>query len=158
MENANRSSNGIWIFIRMVLVLALVVAVIYLIFRLLKNNGIVPSEDDQFLRRISYLPIGNNKSVQIISLIDHAYILGVSDNNINLISEINDKELIDAMNLYSDKKATASKPRNFADILDLFMPRKKDSSAPLNAFNNESSERILTSLKNQKERLNNNEE
>ena len=79
--------------------------------------------DDTFLRHVSGVSLGSNKSVQIVTLVDKAYILGVSENNVNLIGEVEDKELVNAMNLWSDKRNRTSKPRSFADVLDLFMPK-----------------------------------
>ena len=50
-------------------------------------------------------------------------ILGVTDSNINLLGQVEDKELVEAMNLNFDKKQNVKKPMNFADVLDIFMPR-----------------------------------
>ena len=61
-------------------------------------------------------------------MVDKGFVVGVSEDSVSLISEINDKELIDAMNLYSDKKKRTQKPRSFADVLEIFMPKKKDSN------------------------------
>ena len=85
-------------------------------------------EDDVFLRKVSFISLGEGKSVQIVSLWNKAFILGVSDNSISLIKEINDKDLIDAMNRYADMNSNAKKPRSFEEILKLFMSGKKEES------------------------------
>ena len=74
------------------------------------------------MRRVSSLNIGPGKSVEIVTLLDNAYILGVTDSNINVIDQIEDKELIEALNLNFDKNQNVKKPMNFADVLDIFMP------------------------------------
>ena len=89
------------------------------------KKGINPdANDDPFLRQVSSVSLGNGKSVQVVTLIDNAYILGVSDSSVNLIGELKDKELIEAMNLYADKKEKTKKARNFEDVLAIFMPSK----------------------------------
>ncbi len=110
------------LFARMILVLAAVVACIYAVLWLFKRSMRMQESDDPFLRLVSSVPLGTGKSAQIITLVDRAYIVGVSESSVNLIAEVTDKELIDAMNLYSDEHKNVKKPRSFADILDIFMP------------------------------------
>ena len=132
-ENAFSSSGsfcGIGIFVRMILVLGIIIAAIYFLFKFMrKSMGVEPAlEDDVFLRKVSFISLGEGKSVQIVSLWNKAFILGVSDNSISLIKEINDKDLIDAMNRYADMNNNAKKPRSFEEILQLFMSGKKEES------------------------------
>ena len=111
-----------WTFIKMILFLCLVVAAIYAVMWFFKKKLNNTKSDDNFLRRVSSLNIGPGKSVEIVTLIDNAYILGVTDSNINVIDQIEDKELIEALNLNFDKNQNVKKPMNFADVLDIFMP------------------------------------
>ena len=111
-----------WTFIKMILFLCLVVAAIYAVMWFFKKKVNNTKSDDNFLRRVSSLNIGPGKSVEIITLLDNAYILGVTDSNINVIDQIEDKELIEALNLNFDKNQNVKKPMNFADVLDIFMP------------------------------------
>ncbi len=108
--------------IKMLVVLALVIAGLYAILRFIKKkNNNVQSEDD-FMRRVSSLSFAPGKSVEIVTLVDRCFMLGVTDSNINLIAEITDKEMISAMNLNFDKKQNTKKPMNFNDVLEMFMP------------------------------------
>ena len=111
-----------WTFIKMILFLCLVVAAIYAVMWFFKKKLNNTKSDDNFLRRVSSLNIGPGKSVEIVTLLDSAYILGVTDSNINVIDQIEDKELIEALNLNFDKNQNVKKPMNFADVLDIFMP------------------------------------
>ena len=122
--NQASAGFGFWAVLRMLLVLAFVVAVIYFIFKFLKK-GIEPkvNNDDPFLRKVSSITLSPGKSVQIVTLLDKAFILGVSDDSVNVIDKVDDIELINAMNLYADKNSV-SKPKNFSEILELFMPQK----------------------------------
>ena len=115
-------ASGIGVFVRMVVVLVIVIAVICAIFALMRKTMNPGSETDPFLRKVSSIALSPGKSVQIVTLIDKAYLVGVSDNGVNLIAQVDDKELVDAMNVYADKTSRQKKPRNFNDVLSLFMP------------------------------------
>ncbi len=108
--------------IKMVVVLALVVAALYGILRFFKKRNSNTQSDDDFMRRVSSLSFAPGKSVEIVTLVDRAFMLGVTESSINLITEITDKEMISAMNLNFDKKKNTKKPMNFSDVLDMFMP------------------------------------
>lgn len=130
-----------WTFIKMILFLCLVVAAIYAVMWFFKKKLNNTKSDDNFLRRVSSLNIGPGKSVEIVTLLDNAYILGVTDSNINVIDQIEDKELIEALNLNFDKNQNVKKPMNFADVLDIFMP-----NGPRNKNIYEDEERKLNNL------------
>ena len=130
------------------------------------KKGMKPgAENDPFLRKVASITLSPGKSVQIVTCINHAYIIGVSDSSVDLISTLDDKELIDAMNLYADKNQNTKKPVNFADVLDLFMPhgpreksqkenKKKNTG---NVFSG-TSQNVVDMIKKQRERLNEDED
>ena len=121
-ENRRSSGSSFWLFVRMIVVLAIVVALIYGVMWFIKKQAKLDDSKDEFLRQVAKVSVGPGKSVQVVTLIDKAYLIGVSDNSVNLISEVEDKELINAMNLYADKQKNTKKPRTFADVLEIFMP------------------------------------
>ena len=138
------------LFARMILVLAAVVACIYAVLWLFKRSMRMQESDDPFLRLVSSVPLGTGKSAQIITLVDRAYIVGVSESSVNLIAEVTDKELIDAMNLYSDEHKNVKKPRSFADILDIFMPGgPRDKGGAFGSSQN----KLADMLERQRERI-----
>lgn len=127
VTNEVRSPSMIALVFRMIFVLAFVIACIYVILKLIKKSG-ESTNDDQFLRLVSTVGLGQGKSVHIVSLLDEkAYMIGASDNAVNLIGEITNKELISAMNLYADKTTQTKKAKNFSDILSLFTGGKINS-------------------------------
>lgn len=148
-----KSSSTFFLLLRMVLFLAVVVACIFFVFRFMKKTMAVPDNDDMFMRIVSTLNLSPSKSVQIVTLTDkYAFLIGVSDDSVNLISQIDDQELIQAMNLYSDKQKKTKKPKNFADILDIFMP-----NGPRDGENvmSESKTKITDMLEKQRNKFNN---
>lgn len=144
------------VFLRMIIVLAIVLAIIWIIFKLLqKTTGASSSKEDQFLRKVASLTISPGKTVQVVTLVDRAFLIGVADNSVNLLCEIEDPELISAMNLYAEKNTGTSKPKNFSEVLEIFMPKKKKSgTAPKNVFDDGAAQQILNSLKKQSDRMN----
>lgn len=121
-SNSVKAPSTAGLIIRMIVVLALVVAALYGLMIFFKKKNSNTKSDDDFLRRVSSLNLSPGKSVEIVTLVDRGFILGVTESNINLIAEIEDKEMISALNLNFDKKQNTKKPMNFADVLDMFMP------------------------------------
>jgi len=118
-SSSSLSSNAstVWLFVRMILVLVLVIACIYGIVWLLKKSLRHGAENDPYLKKTASITLAPGKTVQIVTLQDKAYLLGVSDSSITLISEIEDKELIDAMNLNAPVGGNGKKPADFASLL-----------------------------------------
>lgn len=152
-EDLSSVSTGstIWIFVKMILVLALIVVAIYFIFRFMKSR-IDPEQDDDemFLRKVSSLKISTGKSVQVVTLNDEAaYVIGVSEDGITLIDKVENKELITAMNLDADKKQQVFRPKSFAELLEVFSGNRKpvEKSADGSAITTGTME-LLDSLKN----------
>ena len=153
LSSSRHTASTFFTFFRMIVVLLFVVACMYAVIRFMKNGLQSPESNDPFLRKVSSVSISPGKSVQVVTLLDKAYIIGVGESSINLIGEVQDKELIDAMNLYADKNNSSSKPRNFNDILALFMPNSAENK---NVFKS-SATKASELLKKQRERLENNE-
>lgn len=109
------------VFIRMILVLIIVIALIYGVLWFIKKKTNVVKTDDDYLRRAAYINIAPGKTIEVITLIDKAYLIGVTEDNITLLGEIQDDELIKAMNLSADKKNNTKKPANFSEVLDMFL-------------------------------------
>lgn len=161
-ENAApRNSSTAWAIIKMVLVLAIVVACIYFVMTFMKKsiNG-DSSADDPYLRKVAQVNLAPGKSVQVVTLLDNCYVVGVSDSGVNLIGTIEDKELINAMNLSADKASKSKKARNFGEILEMFMPSKssRETSATQPDIYTESSKSVQDFVKTQRKRINKNKD
>lgn len=116
--------------LRTVIVLILIAVAIYFIMRFFKAKGKIDSvkSDDGYLRRVSSLKLAPNKSIEVITIIDKGYLVGVTDENINLIAEIDDKELIEAMNINFNEAQNEKKPVNFNDVLKAFTTAGKNKN------------------------------
>ena len=119
-----KGPSTIGMFIRMIIVLIIVVGLIYGVLWFIKKKTNAIKTDDEYLRRAAYINIAPGKSIEVITLIDKAYLIGVTEDNITMLGEIHDDELIKAMNLSADKKNNTKKPATFADVLDMFLVKK----------------------------------
>lgn len=112
----------LFVLLRIVLALALVSGGIYGIVYLMKKTTKVNVADDPYLRRVALLPLSQNKSVQVVTLGKEAFVIGVAEQGITLLSKVEDGELVDAMNLAADRERAM--PRvSFASLLQSFLPK-----------------------------------
>jgi len=125
------SGSSVWPVIRMILVLALAAAAIYGIVFIFKKSVKSSPSADPFLKVIASAHVGSNRYVHIVSAGSKAWLLGASDGGVNLISEIEDQDLINSMML-EDSRKSAQAPGRFQDFLSLIrrmgVPVKKDQS------------------------------
>lgn len=123
-----KGTSTVATFVRMIVALVIVVGLIYGVLFFIKKKTNVVKTDDEYLRRAAYINIAPGKTVEVITLIDKAYLIGVTEDNITLLGEINDKELIEAMNISADKKANTKNPVNFSQVLDNFLIKNKNKN------------------------------
>jgi flagellar protein FliO/FliZ len=125
--NSAAGSNTFSYFLRMVVVLALVVAAIYGVYRLMRRASRPKREDDASLKLLASRSLGPGKSVHVLGLGTKAYLVGASESSVSLIAQLDDKELVDGLFL----KAAQNPPkegsaRDFGEILgSLLGPKKK---------------------------------
>jgi flagellar protein FliO/FliZ len=115
----------------MILVLALVVGAMYLVFMLMRRIARPRQTEDSPIRVMASTSLGAGKSLHLVGLGSKAWLVGSSEQGVNLVAEIDDKELLDGIAL----DATQSKPSaggDFGSILTgLLAPktsRKKSTS------------------------------
>jgi len=156
---AASSDSTVWVLLRIVLVLAIVCAGIYGVVYFLKKTTKINAGNDPYIKNVASLSFSPNKSVRIVTVGSQAFMLGVTDQSVSLISEITDRELIDVMNLESDRNSSVP-AGNFAAVLKSFLPvrpTEKASSTPVSTPSGESVSALATTdfLKKQRERLKN---
>lgn len=110
-----KESNFFTAFFNIIIALCFVIGIMFLIMILIKKYGgrkflekFVNKEDASCsLRIISKVSLGHKKFLYVVKLNDNYMLLGVTDCNINLITQFNDKP-------------------DFADDLDGFLEDKKN--------------------------------
>ena len=92
--------------LRTVAVLAIIVISIFVLFRILVKNKNKIISDSEIIKILATFPLATNRIIQIVDIGGKVLVLGVTDSNINLITTIEDKEVIDNIKLfYSKEKA-----------------------------------------------------
>ncbi|MCL2179657.1 MAG: flagellar biosynthetic protein FliO [Treponema sp.] len=100
----------------MILILAVTAAAIYGIVYIFKRAAKQPVSKDPFLKVLSSAHLGANRYAHIVAVGSRAWLLGSGEGGVSLVSEIEDKEIIDAM-LLEDSKKDALSPSGFPDFM-----------------------------------------
>ena len=114
---AIRSPGTAGLIFRVIIVLSLVVACIYAVFHFMKKSvNPTGSTEDDYLKKVASLSVAPGKAVHVVTINHHAYVIGTAENSISLIAELNDDELVDAMNVNAEKKPQTER-KDFASML-----------------------------------------
>ena len=112
-----------WDFVRMVLVLAAVVGVIYLFFYLLRRGMGPPRAENDLIRVVGERSLAGSRMLYLVEVGASIYLVGASDTQVSLVAEITDKESLDALRLAVAQNPQAPPPRrNFAALLGGLFP------------------------------------
>jgi len=113
---ASAAGPSIWTVVRMVLTLALAAAAIYGVVFLIKRSAKQNVNNDPFLKILASAHLGSNRYAHIVAVGGKAWLLGSSDGGVNLIGEIDDKDILNAMLLEDSRKSVPAAGR-FPDFL-----------------------------------------
>ncbi|MDR1748943.1 MAG: flagellar biosynthetic protein FliO [Spirochaetaceae bacterium] len=164
-SGVSEGTGTFMLFLRMVVVLALVVACIYVIGRLLRRAVNPALPPDPYIKKAASVTLSPGKTVHVITVGSQAFVVGAADNGVTLIGELTDRELIDAMNLHGGNEPSG-KPRDFASLLASFWPgnmnrgsanqgsaERRGGASPERADLSVSAEETTEYLRRQRERL-----
>jgi flagellar protein FliO/FliZ len=109
------SSYG-WLMLKGLFVVGLMGGGFYLFFKFVMKKAGVPVIGQGAVKILSVTPIGQNRSLHIIDVAGRIMLLGVTDSNVSLLSEITSKDEIDRIRLASGKDPVF-KETSFQDFL-----------------------------------------
>jgi flagellar protein FliO/FliZ len=117
-----------WDFVRMLLILAAVVGFIYLVFYLLKKGSGRKILENDLIRVLGSRSLSGSRALHLVEVGGGVFRIGSSDGGVALISEIKDKESLDALRLRAAELSSKAR-RSFQDVLsDIFKPAKRQFS------------------------------
>jgi flagellar protein FliO/FliZ len=125
-------SNTLAYFLRMIVVLALVLAAIYGLYRLMKSLSKPKIPDNSTVKVLASTSLGPGKALHVIGLGSKAYLIGATDSSISLVAEIEDKEFVDALALEAALRPSSSRTgvgKEFGDILSGIMGGRRRTGA-----------------------------
>jgi len=103
-----------WDFIRMLLILAAVVGVIYLLFYLLKRGFRRQLPQNELIRVLGSRSLSGNRALHLVAMGRSVFLVGAAESGISLIAEVKDQETLDQIRLESSE--TAKLPQGFAQF------------------------------------------
>ena len=121
-ENSNTGgaittgASSVLSILRILVTLAVVAAAIYGLVYIIKKASRGNTAKDPFLKILASTPLGPNRSAFVISVGTQAWLVGSAEHGVNLISEIKEKEILDAMFLEDSKKSAAAPAGKLPDF------------------------------------------
>jgi flagellar biosynthetic protein FliO len=104
--------------------LAFTILVIFLVKKFAARRSLESSS--RFIKLIDFFNLTYDKQIVLVEILGRYYVLGVTSQRVNLISEIADKETIDKLKFESDARIKGS---FFSDYLKNLMPGGTDDNA-----------------------------
>lgn len=119
-------SSTLAYFLRMIVVLALVLAAIYGVYRLMKRAAGPKTVESSAVKILASSSLGSGKTLHVVLVGSKGFLVGATDSQVNLVAAIDDKEYLDALVL---EAATNPPPREgsgreFGKVLSSLMGGK----------------------------------
>jgi len=147
-EDGGMPGVGFGDFLRVIIVLLIVIALIYAFVWLLKKFTGTKAVGADVIKLYSTQPLKGDTSLHLVEVGKSIYLIGSSGNSVNLISEINDKESIDEIRLNASLEPSRA-VGGFARLI-----KDKITSSVTNPDEEMKNAQVSTSfLRKQRERL-----
>jgi flagellar protein FliO/FliZ len=114
-----------WDFINMILGLLVVVAIIYFIFFFLKKGMGRRIAENDLIKVLGSRILSGTKAIHVVEIGGAVYIIGSANDSVNLISEVDKKEALDAIKLAAAQVRETRTPRFVDVITQVFRPSVK---------------------------------
>jgi flagellar biogenesis protein FliO len=111
-----------WLIFKTIIVLGLLVGGFYYFYRFVTKKTGMHLVGRDVIKVLSIVPVGQNKFLQVIDLAGRIMVIGVSDSNINVITEIEDKDEADRIRLLSSKSAPVQ-PGGFQEYISKYISK-----------------------------------
>jgi flagellar protein FliO/FliZ len=92
-----------WLIFKTIIILGLLVGGFYFFFRFVTKRTGIHALGQEVIKILSIVPVGQNKFLQVVDISGRILVLGVTDTNINLITEVAGRDEIDRIRLLSSK-------------------------------------------------------
>lgn len=108
---------GLWDLLRMVLVLAAVLGVIYGLVHILKRARPAGLAESDVIRILDTRKLAANRSLHLVDVAGRLYLVGSGEQAVSLLAEIDDPETIEQVRLVSEAASEADSRRTFRETL-----------------------------------------
>jgi flagellar protein FliO/FliZ len=151
--NVGPGGSSAFAILRILIVLVFVAAAIYGLVFFIKRSKNPLLAEDAHLKVLANVPINAKTSAAVIAVGREAFLVGLSETAVTLISKIGDQETIDAMILEASRKSAAGvgKALSFKDILAKLAAAKPASTVKSAGEDNDSA--LTESLRQKRDNL-----
>lgn len=108
--------SAFWEIIKVIFVLLLFGGGFYFFYKFISQKVGLNVSGQEAIRTLSMVPVGPNKTLQIIDVAGKVFLIGVTDSSINMITEIREKDDIDRIRLLSSR-STPVQGKNFQEFV-----------------------------------------
>jgi flagellar protein FliO/FliZ len=124
--------TSIWNILKVLLTLAVVAVAIYGMVFFIKRAVRGNTAKDPFLKILASTQLGVNRHAYVLSVGTQAWLVGSAETGVNLIAEIGDKDILNAMLLDESEKSARTPPGRFLDFKALLgkLGMKVETDAP----------------------------
>jgi flagellar protein FliO/FliZ len=119
---------GTWDFVRMLLVLAVVVGLIYGVFWLLKRGGRLKTPENEMIRVLGSRSLSGNRALHLVEVGRGVYLVGSAENGVNLVAEVKDQETIDAIRVQAAEEGGKARRTFAATLARVFKPARSPAA------------------------------
>jgi flagellar biosynthetic protein FliO len=149
-----------WLMMKTIFVLGLLAVGFYMFLRFIQQKSGIQLTGQNVIQVLSATPLGPGKTLHVVDMAGKVFLLGVSENNINLLTEIKEREEIDRIRLLSSR-STPLYGKGFQEIVMeqvgkavTFINQKRDKKGKVYSMEEMSEDELdVTYLNNQKNRL-----
>jgi flagellar protein FliO/FliZ len=120
---------GTWDFVRMLVVLALVVGLIYGVFWLLKRGSRMKTPENEMIRVLGSRSLAGNRALHIVEVGRNMYLVGSAENGVNLVAEVKDQETLDTLRVQAAEEGGKARRTFAATLARAFKPSKAPAAA-----------------------------
>jgi flagellar protein FliO/FliZ len=117
-----------WDFLRMILILAAVVAVIYFVFYLLKRGLRRQLPQNELIHLLGTRSLSGNRALHLVELGKQVFLVGSAEGGISLISEIRSRETLDTIALERAESQSGT-AQGFAKVFQSLLKTGKREGA-----------------------------
>jgi len=151
------SPFGIWDFLRMLLILGFVLALVYGFFHYLKKLSSPRETGLEVIRLLESRALSGNKQLHLVEVGEHVVLIGTSESAIQLLLELKDRETIDAIRLKVSELPSGRQPKRFFDLVRQYFQRKPgggpEKGLDTSGESDSSGDESLDFIRKQRERL-----
>ncbi|MCX7032001.1 MAG: flagellar biosynthetic protein FliO [Spirochaetes bacterium] len=113
-----------WDFVRMLLVLALVVGLIYGVFWLLRRGTRRRTPENEMIRVLGSRSLAGNRALHLVEVGRSVYLVGSAESGVNLVAEVKDQETLDSLRVQAAEEGGKVRRTFAATLARVFSPPK----------------------------------